>query len=138
MDMYGDGRFEWRQVLWAPDYKLVLMTKAGRELRCSNTYAVYQCANTGQIQAKFPKAHWAKGRVVYLISNIPGISSGEYKIEDKEGQSYGFDDNMRLNRYVPVLDTPRKVSNWVEKQIKIQEALDGLTTDKIVANMKVL
>lgn len=136
MQTYGDSSHDWRNLAWDDDYKLALVTKAGVILECTLPGAVYVCELTGHIQAKFKKAHWAKGRVIELLTNLPGVASGEYMILDKEGWTYGYDDILRLKRHIPVLDTARKANNWAEKQERYQEMADSLTAEKIKASLK--
>lgn len=137
LNAFISSEYDWSTVVWSDNYKMYLLTKDGKEVSVADQYNIMQCSNTGHLVGKFLKAHWAKGRVVSLVTNVPGISSGEYEIVEKEGYPYGYSDTLHLKRHVPVLDTARKVHNWLEKQAKIQEKVDGITTEKLVREMKV-
>ncbi len=135
--LYSNPENDW--VHWSLDseHKLAIFTKKGQAMNVQRG-TFYVCKKTHQIIGGFPKANYAKGRIMLVMSNIPSVPSGEYVILDKEGFSYMIHDTLHLKRHVPVLDTPRKAHNWAEKQIAYQEAMDGLTTEEIVAKMGVL
>jgi hypothetical protein len=137
MNTYGDPNHEWRNVIFLETYIFALLSKKGK-LSNAEPNSIYLCEKTGMIMSRFTKAHFAEGRILKLMSNIPGISSGEYIIQEKEGFNYGFSDTLRLKRYIPVLDTARKANNWAEKQIRYQEAMESLTSEERIAKMMVL
>lgn len=126
-------------VLWQrfDDYFKVI-NKNGDCVSINNYRYWFKDPHSSKIAFKVPKSYWAKGRKMKIESKLEGIPSGEYLITYKApSNSYDKEDFVVVEFSTPELTTPRKTLNWLERRIAELEAIDGLTTDKIIETMKI-
>lgn len=124
------GRYE-----LASRFKII--NKKNETVAINDWYYVWKDPDSSKLAIKVTKNHWAVGRKMHIESDLPEIMSGEYIIIFKaQSNSYDQEDFVVVEYCTPSLDTPRKALNWLERQIADLEAKDGLTTEKIAAQIR--
>lgn len=109
-----------------------------KEVGVSDWYGFYVEPGTTRMAFKLDKDYWAKGRKMRIESRLDKVTSGEYVVTWKaEANSYDKVDFVVIEFANPTITTPKQALSWIEQQIAIMEAKDGLTTQQIIAEMRV-
>lgn len=115
-----------------------VVDRHGERVDITDHYQMYKDPTSSSLAFRIKKDHWAKGRKMRIESKLPFIPTGEYVITWKaQSNSYDKDDFLVVEYIHVELKTPKQALSWLEDQVAEMEKRDGLTTAKIIREMKV-
>lgn len=101
-------------------------------------YTAWKDPQSSRLAFRIQKAYWAKGRKMRIESGVEEIMSGEYVVVWKAvANSYDKEDFVMVEFSSPEIVSPKQALAWLERKMAELEEKDGLTTEKIIADMKV-
>lgn len=121
---------------WNESFKV--FDRHGTQVPIHDWYQFYLEPGTTRMAFKITKAYWAKGRKMRIESGVSEIKSGEYVVTWKAvANSYDKEDFVVVEYANPTIISPKQALAWLEQRMAELEAADGITTDKIIRDMKV-